>query len=531
MRICPNCGSEKIINKGLNKKKTKRRLKCKDCEHPFSESLTIINEDENSLEELLVSSNASVEYVRDEEWLTNIKKHKKFVITSAQNNTDVDEDFLQALKTYCKFNNAALLIIPVRYRVQVSDKDLYTYPEEIEEYLFENNIQLHPNLKIMGQLKIVATAEFPLTGLNPLSKGDSLIIGHNQLQMISLPVQQDDFPVILTTTGTISKENYSISKQGIKAEFNHSNSAVVVELDDDIFHLRHLNFDGKGFYDFEHYYNNEVLNTSSIEGLVLGDEHVIFISEDVKNATFNDNDSIINILKPKYIIRHDIIDSYAISHHHKNNIFTQYAKWKSGKNDIRKELSQVMKHIEDTTPSYSETWIVPSNHVDHLTRWLNECDPKKEPWNALIYHQLMVEMLSKTEMAESMASYPDPFELFAKHYFKNKETNIKFLSRRESKKIFDIEVACHGDKGTNGSYGSRLQYSQLPSKVVIGHSHSPGIEKGAYQVGTSSNLQLEYNLGPSSWMNTHCIIYKNGKRQLVNIIKGKWRKVKINNKL
>ncbi len=527
MRTCPNCGSDKITNKGLNKNKnkTKRRLKCKICNHSFAETIEIINDDENSLEEILASTNSSVEYIRDEEWISNIKKHRRFVITSAQNNTDIDENFLKSLEMYCEFNNAALMIIPVRYRVQVSEKDLYSYPEEIEEYLFENNIQLHPNLKVMGQLKIVATAEFPLTGLNPLSKGDSLVIGHNQLQMTTLPVQQNDFPVILTTTGTISKENYSISKQGMKAEFNHSNSAVVIEIDNEIFHLRHLNFDGEGFYDFERYYSSEGMSVlrNSIEGIVLGDEHVIFMSEGVKEATFGKDNSIIACLKPKYIIRHDVIDSYAISHHHKNNIFTKYAKWKSGKNDIRQELTEVMKHIEDTTPLYSETWIVPSNHIDHLTRWLNECDPKKEPWNALIYHQLMVEMLKRTEMADSMATYPDPFEIFAQHYFKGKSTNIKFLSRRESKKLFDIEVACHGDKGTNGSYGSRLQYSQLPAKVIIGHSHSPGIEKGAYQVGTSSNLKLEYNLGPSSWLNTHCIVYKNGKRQLVNIIKGKWR--------
>jgi hypothetical protein len=59
---------------------------------------------------------------------------------------------------------------------------------------------------------------------------------------------------------------------------------------------------------------------------------------------------------------------------------------------------------------------------------------------------------------------------------------------------------------------------------VIGHSHSPGIEGGCYQTGTSSRLVLEYSAGsPSGWMNTHCVVYANGKRALLNAVKGKWR--------
>jgi hypothetical protein len=60
-------------------------------------------------------------------------------------------------------------------------------------------------------------------------------------------------------------------------------------------------------------------------------------------------------------------------------------------------------------------------------------------------------------------------------------------------------------------------------KSVIGHSHTPAIEEGCYQVGTSTKLSRGYTHGPSSWLNTHAIIYPNGKRTLINIIDGKWR--------
>lgn len=53
--------------------------------------------------------------------------------------------------------------------------------------------------------------------------------------------------------------------------------------------------------------------------------------------------------------------------------------------------------------------------------------------------------------------------------------------------------------------------------------NSPGIQDGCYQVGTSA-LKMGYAAGaPSSWLSTHCIIYENGKRTLINVIDGKWR--------
>jgi hypothetical protein len=68
-----------------------------------------------------------------------------------------------------------------------------------------------------------------------------------------------------------------------------------------------------------------------------------------------------------------------------------------------------------------------------------------------------------------------------------------------------------------------MQYNKMGVKTVSGHSHTPGIEGGAYACGTNSILEMEYVRGPSSWMHTDCIGYANGKRTLVNIINGRWR--------
>lgn len=508
MVSCIYCNSTHIQSRGISSS-NKRKYQCQDCMKWFSEvidSKPVINENVVTI--------------------TSKSNKSKYVITSAQSNTPLNELFFKSLLNYVEHNNSELIVIPIRYNNPncfISDEEI-CYDERLQSYLTNENIVIHKNLKVLCNVSINACAVSPLSGLDSITKGVSTIIGHNQLAMKTLPVQSDDIPVLLTTTGTLSEKNYSTSKQGYKAEFNHSNSAIAVELDDDIFHLRHLNFDGSGFYDLEYQYTDKVVKTSKITAIVTGDEHTTFADPLVKAATYTNVNSIVKLLNPEYIVRHDLLDCYSVSHHHKHNIFTQYAKFISGTNNLETELNNTINYVVETTPENVDNLIVASNHNDHLLRWLNECVIVNEPWNALLYHSLMYKMLDNTHMTQSKAVYPNPFELYAKDRFTNKNTNVRFLSRNQTYKIYDIEIASHGDRGNNGSRGSRLQFANLPSKTIIGHSHSPGIEKGCYQVGTSSFKQLEYNSGASSWLNTHCLIYPNGKRQLINIINGKWRK-------
>lgn len=79
----------------------------------------------------------------------------------------------------------------------------------------------------------------------------------------------------------------------------------------------------------------------------------------------------------------------------------------------------------------------------------------------------------------------------------------------------------HGDHGPNGARGSITNIRRTATKSIIGHSHSPGEDEGCTQVGTSTRLVLEYNGGsPSSWLNAHCDLNADGKRQLMVIRDG-----------
>lgn len=96
------------------------------------------------------------------------------------------------------------------------------------------------------------------------------------------------------------------------------------------------------------------------------------------------------------------------------------------------------------------------------------------------------------------------------------------LGRSDSYRIHDWEVGQHGDIGASGSRGTINQFKELPTKMIIGHSHSPSRKNGVIQVGTSTHLRVGYNIGLSGWLQTHAIVHADGKAQHINFIGGEF---------
>jgi hypothetical protein len=126
-------------------------------------------------------------------------------------------------------------------------------------------------------------------------------------------------------------------------------------------------------------------------------------------------------------------------------------------------------------------------------------------------------------MTETGAATIDPFAWWARKKLKSYKRS-KFLAPDESFPIKNIEVGYHGHYGPGGARGTLRAFTKIGTKAVIGHSHAPGIIEGAYQVGTTSRLTAEYVKGPNAWLHAHCVIYKNGKRSLIIMVNGKWRR-------
>ncbi len=453
------------------------------------------------------------------------KEHKRFLVTSAQNATPIHTEFWESLKVAARYLKAEIIVIPLRYKNPTSQwtasqDNAEWWDEEVEPYLFNARKKLCPNLVLLGDIKIQPTASQPLTGLEGFTGGESSIVGHSKLQLKVIPVPAGKTPKILTTTGSCTVKNYTDSKAGQMGKFHHSLAAALVETEGKQFRIRQIIADNDGsFIDVNKLYTpNGVKDAPPALGLVMGDTHARFIDPKVKKATFGPG-GIVEAFNPEALIWHDTLDEYAQNHHHKGNVFISFAKHISGFGDVREEVKMTVALLDELTGKRKGI-VVSSNHDNFLSRYVQSSDWRQDPENAEFYLETALAMLRGTKMTAQGTEYPDPFMYWVSRLSKN--PNVRCLKIDESFTLAGIEVGMHGHQGPNGSRGSAKNLSRLGAKTIIGHSHTPTIQDGCYQVGTSTPLRMEYTHGPSSWLNCHCAVYSNGKRSLVFMIDGKW---------
>lgn len=451
---------------------------------------------------------------------------KVFIITAAQNATPVHKDFWQCLLQAKKALRAELVVGPIRYKNPTSkwtssQANEEIWPEEVVPYLVNERVKLNSNLVFVGDVKTQPTASEPLTGFESITGCESAIILHTKVQLKSVATPSNKMAKLLLTTGACTVVNYTDSRAGKLGEFHHSLSAVVVEITGKMFHVRHIHFDTKSssFTDLNTQFKvDKVVGAPRPLALVMGDTHVDFIDPKVKSAT----EEMIKSLDPENLVFHDLLDGYAVNHHHFGNPFNAFAKRKTGRDNIQAEVNRAIRFVQNITPARSKAIVVSSNHDDFLRRWVISTDWRFDPTNADFYLKTAQAMLSSTKLGPGGTEYQSPFPYWFNKANKDRP-NLRCLSGSESVVLGGVELGLHGDKGPNGSRGSARNLRRIGVKSIIGHSHSPHISEGCYQVGTSTLLRLEYNGGPSSWLNAHCILYANGKRSLITIVDGTWR--------
>jgi hypothetical protein len=336
-------------------------------------------------------------------------------------------------------------------------------------------------------------------------------------------VPSNHLPKVITTTGACTVPNYTHSKAGKKGGFHHTTAALIVEVNGSRSHVRQLNFDDRtqSFTDLNtRYYEDRVEQAPRALALIQGDTHVDFVSKNVERATFGPC-GIVETLRPERIVWHDLLDSYSVNPHHRGRPFVAIAKEQSGRNDMRAEVERACKYVRERTHGDVESVVVPSNHDDMFDRWIENGDWKTDPVNAVFYLETALAMAKGTRFEPTYgAVWPSALPMtFPKMVDMQ---GIKPLRHDEAYSVRGIAVGMHGDRGPKGARGSINNHRRLGVKCIIGHSHSPGIEEGAYQVGTSTDL-LEYAKGPNDWRNCHGVINADGKRQLIFIVDGEWR--------
>lgn len=444
------------------------------------------------------------------------KKKKRFIFSWAQNNTPLHIPFMRNMEALAKSYNASIHVIAGRYKNPTSvfqDADEEMWAEELLEkgYLDAARHDIHKYLSVLGDVKVQPTATNPLSGFESISGDNSCIIGHPRVHMQPIPVLEGYVKKMMYTTGACTLENYTDSKVGKKGEFHHTLGFVIVEIkNNEIFFARQVTADSNG--DFNDLYFNvskqKVTKNKDIACLIMGDIHVGEQDDKVVNSTLN---TLCKKLYPKSLVLHDIFNGHSISHHELNDPFAQYRREIDGTNSLRREINEMIKWLEQVK-NYNVV-IVRSNHDDFVDRWL-----KNNDWRKLNSYKNSLEFM---EFAAITLSGKAPKGIIP-YVINQKFPKMKCLTRSDSYKVKGMELAVHGDVGSNGSRGSIMQYRKLNTRICTAHSHKPMRFDGALSVGTSTKLRVGYNVGQSDWFHSHVIIHNDGKAQHINFINGEY---------
>lgn len=444
---------------------------------------------------------------------------KRFIISWCQSETEINQPLVKNIEAYAKFIDASIHIIAGRYKNPTSlSSSAFINREEKEKklcwhkdvipYLDANRHRIHENLCVLSDIKTQPTATTPLSGFNSITGLESCILGHPRMHLKSLPVL-DGYPSkIILTTGAVSLENYTDTKAGKKGEFHHTYGFVIVELDGEDFHIRQVASDLSGdFYDLKYFVQDgEVKEHSGAEAIVFGDLHITETDQNVLDVSIEMAD-ILNC--KENIILHDVFNGTSINHHESKQPFLLLKREDDGSDDLFDELNQVVAFFNKYDQYKFK--VVKSNHDIFLDRWLNENDWRKNR-NKRIYLELASKMMDDTEMKGALS-------LFLKM---SNVQNAYCLGENESLRIIDWECGIHGHLGNNGSRGGIIQFKNMNTKNITGHSHSPAREDGSVVVGTLTHKRVGYNNGLSSWLNANAIIYPNGKTGLVIITNNRY---------
>jgi len=219
--------------------------------------------------------------------------------------------------------------------------------------------------------------------------------------------------------------------------------------------------------------------------------------------------------QPKYRVLHDFFDGKSINHHERRNRVGRAIQAAKGTLSLETELKDLKTALESKLRlnTCDKIIISKSNHDEFLDRYLEEGD--FDDHNRIVSTRLQILAMEGKDPLKSGLE-----EIFD---FKGGD-RVVWLKRDQDFRVGGIEVGCHGDLGANGSRSpGAAGMLKAYGDCIYGHCHYGEIYHGAYSVGTSSHRKLSYNRGPSSWEQVHCIVYKDGSRQLINCIDGKYR--------
>jgi len=436
----------------------------------------------------------------------------KFLVTAAEIGATPNSRQLDAYEKYADETGADIVVVPIQG--QYRDGDLN---DRFNEYTVANEMSLGKHIGIRD-FGVKAQQINPLTGLRRFGSVDkSIIVGSPKQHLEHVANSNAHDPKAVMSTGVCTlpnyKENFRIGKIGLE---DHIQGAVLIDVDDETgdFYFRQTQSITDGsFIDCGLKYTGKKVVPVRADTVVLGDMHTAQIDQ----SAYDYSCDMINTLRPKYVMLHDLFDSYSINHHDIGRNVLRASKANRNQLSLYQELYELGQRLHELSSQGEKDtkyMVVKSNHDEALDRYLDECRFVGDAQNL----QLSV------QLANAMIDGKDPVAEGIKLTYGYLPKNVKFLQRDDEFNRFGYNLSNHGDKGASGGRGSMATFDYALGKAIVGHSHTARIRKGVYQVGTLERKDVDYVKGSlGSWTTTNAALYPNGKVQLISIYGDKWR--------
>ncbi len=429
-----------------------------------------------------------------------------------------------AVKTFLKKEKAELVILPMPAHVKALQEQPLHYDPKLKPYRgnFATEFTFNTHLKAI-EAYLNPQQINPLTGLKRLrvhkytdnnKQGaeikrlkTSVIVAHSKQMLEVVPTGNNSHPRLIHSTGTITKPSYLRNRIGMIANEDHKLGGIIVEIKDDVFWIRQVQFDTKNgsFVDLgKRYHANGKITKERAEAFKMGDTHCGHHSDVALNAFYD----LWKIIKPKKIFLEDVFDSSSVSHHLQNKRITR-AKLNPFFKDLPTEIKEARKILESLylrAPKDSEIISTASNHPEHVMKYLEEAryiDDCRE--NYEIGHRMVVMAL---DGKNPLKEYLDP------------ENKMKWTDENEDFFVEGVQMGAHGHLGIGGARGGKIGHELAYGNAMVAHSHTPSIYHDTFTVGHTSSERHGYNQGPLTWIWCSGAVYKGGHKQLYMVIKG-----------
>ncbi len=477
---------------------------------------------------------------------------RRWLLTAAQNDCQVHAPFWQNLQAYAAHIGAEIVVAKFTYNLAMvrdrataaagSDEEhrlarnrKWAWAGELAPYLTDQTRDCGP-LTFFAGMNQLPTASDPLSSLDTHSRGRWAVFPHAKVRLKTVPSAEN--PPVLMTTGAVTVEDYTDTKAGQKAVFHHVIGATLVEVNADgrVF-TRQINASHDGsFQDLCCFVSGGRATAGQhVEAITFGDIQSPFLDAGVAMATWGfdthswsvtSDTCMVEALKPRYGFAHDLIDFKSISHHDAKAFSERYRTWAQGRDCVVADIRSGADFLHAIDRHYMQVVAIESNHDKWLDRWLDDRERGlRDLKNARTWHELNAARLAAIEVQD------DEWSTWA-HALRSANPHlgsVQFVPEGGSYLICQgarggaVECGSHGHLGPNGGPSAPRALARAAGKANIGDKHSPEIIDGLYVAGTSSQLRLGYNKGPSSWRHAHIITYPNGKRTLNFLHDGKWR--------